>query len=86
MYGECMTEEVKPVNMHVKFPDPDEYERVKKMKGAMDWRPWLLTLPDQFRNLTDRIELWKRRAEDYERENAELKERIKTLQEKIGDA
>lgn len=76
---------MKPKNMHVEFPDPDEYERVKKMKGGMEWRQWLLTLPEQFRNLTDRIELWQRRAEEYEKENIELKERIAVLQEKMKD-
>jgi hypothetical protein len=81
-----MSDEVKPKNMHVLFKDPDEYERLKRLKGKREWREWLLTLPKQFRDLTDRIELWKRRADEYKKENEELKERIRVLQEQLGDA
>lgn len=72
--------------MHVIFKDPVEYERIVRMRGKMRWRDWLLTLPDQFRMLTERIELYQRRAEQYERENIDLMERIRVLQEKVGDA
>ena len=81
-----MDDPVKPKNLHVLFKDPEELERIKRMKGKMEWKEWLLTLPDQFRNLTDRIELWKRRAEQYEKENEALTERIRVLQEQIADA
>ena len=85
MYGVCMDEPVKPKNLHVYFKDPDELERLKRIKGKREWKEWLMTLPDQFRQLTDRIELWKRRAEDFEKENKELTERVRALQEQLGD-
>lgn len=80
-----MSEQVKPKHLHVYFEDPDELARIKRLKGKREWREWLLTLPDQFRNLTDQIELWKRRANDFEKDNEELKKRITSLQEKLGD-
>ena len=85
MYGVCMDEAVKPRNLHVFFKDPDELEQLKRLKGKREWRDWLMTLPDQFRQLTDRVELWKRRAEDFEKENTDLKERVRALQEQLGD-
>ena len=86
MYGACMSDEMKPKNLHVLFRDPAELERLKRIRGKMEWKPWLLTLPDQFRAFIDTIELWKRRAGDFEKENNDLKERIRVLQEQIGDA
>lgn len=80
-----MSDIVKPKHMHVYFDDPDDFERVKKIKGKREWKEWLLTLPDQFRNLTDQIELWKRRAQEFEKENEDLHKRIASLQEKLGD-
>ena len=78
-------EEVKPKNLHVVL-DPDEFKALERMRGNYKWKPWLLSLPDQFRALTEKAEVWKRSSEVYELENIQLKERIVVLQEKLGDA
>ena len=78
-------EEVKSKNLHVVL-DPDEFKALERMRGNYKWKPWLLSLPDQFRALTEKAEVWKRSSEVYELENIQLKERIVVLQEKLGDA
>jgi hypothetical protein len=72
-------------SLHV-LMDPDEFAAVERMRGNRKWKEWLLGLPDQFRELTERVELWKHKSEVYEMENAQLKQRITSLQEKVGDA
>lgn len=81
-----LSEEVKKKSMHVIFKDQVEYDRIIRMRGKRKWKDWLLTLPDQFRTLTERVELYQRRSDQYEQENNDLKERIRVLQEQIGDA
>lgn len=77
--------EVKPRSLHVLL-DPDEFAALERMRGHRKWKAWLLSLPDQFRDLIERVELWKHRSEVYEMENEQLKERIEALQEKLGNA
>lgn len=77
-------EKTKSKNLHVVL-DPDEFKALERMRGNQKWKPWLLNLPDQFRTLVERAELWKRSSEVYEMENDQLKERITALQEKLGD-
>ena len=77
-------EKVKPKSLHV-ILNPDEFKALERMRGDRKWKGWLLSLPDQFRDLTERVELWKHSSEIYEMENAQLKERIASLQEKLGD-
>lgn len=77
-------DEVKQRSLHVLL-DPDEFKALERMRGNYKWKPWLLSLPDQFRTLTEKAELWKRSSEVYEMENRQLKERIVSLQEKLGD-
>jgi len=78
-------DEQKPKNLHVIFKNHDEFHRLERMRGQRKWRDWLLTLPEQFRDLTERIRLFRERAELAERENEELKERLRRLQEKMAD-
>ncbi len=76
---------MKPLNLHVVFKNHDEFHKLKRMRGQRSWRKWLNTLPEQFRDLTERIRLFRERAELAEKENEKLKERLRVLQEKMLD-
>jgi len=80
-----MENEIKPKRMHVDFPDLDEYKRVEAMRGKRKWREWLVSLPDQFRELTERVEHYKREATFYKEQLEQAEERIKVLQEQVKD-
>lgn len=76
--------EKKKRTIHVKL-HPVEFDRVVRMRGENKWKEWLLSLPDQFRTLTERVELYERRNTEYEAENEQLKERLRVLQEEKKD-
>lgn len=81
-----MENEIKPKRLHVDFPDIDEYDKITKMRGNRKWRDWLLSLPDQFRTLTERAEHYKREADFYKEQLKQAEERIRSLQEQVKDA
>jgi len=71
---------IKPRHIHVEVT-PREFDRVQAIKGdTQKWKPWLLSLPDQFRSLHERAEMFRLRAENAEKENEDLRERIRLLQ------
>lgn len=70
-------------HLHVELSTSElrRLQEVKNASGYTKWRDWLLSLPDQFRSLHERGEMFRLKAEDLEQENVDLKARLVRLQE-----
>jgi hypothetical protein len=60
-------------------------QEVKDASSYSKWRDWLLSLPDQFRILHERSEMFRLRAESLEQENMELKNHLARLRIEAED-
>ncbi len=74
-------------HLHVKLTSGEllRLQDAKNNSGYSKWRDWLLSLPDQFRILHERGEMFRLKAEDLEQENAALKIRLGHLQADLED-
>lgn len=74
-------------HLHVKLTPGEllKLQEAKNASGYSKWRDWLLSLPDQFRILHERSEMFRLRAENLDQENREMKERLTRIQSRMEE-
>lgn len=68
--------------LHIRL-EISQFEKLVKLRGPRKWKEWLLTLPEQFQILSERIEFFNAKLELAKKSIDELKEENKKLRLKL---